>query len=212
MSKYTIKVSPTLTDGANYKSLTAIPSDILAKQHVTVLMYPGVYTAPTNAVYDDIAFIGIGERAETIVAGDMTIANTTANTTTFTNISFVGSNAAINSGTACVTKIGAASAPLLFKECTFSNAVFSVSHNSELTMATTNKQVIFDRVDSRDTDRCVVANANVEVSWSALNTSANSYFQKGTGGVGSPTVTVTASTSGGANAGGTLKVVKALLA
>lgn len=213
MNKYTIKVSPTLTDGAHYKELVDIPADILTKTDVVVQVYPGIYTAPTDAVYNNIAFIGIGNRDEIVINGDMTIANTSTSDTVFQNILFTGSNPGAASDAACVTKLGAASAPIKFYECKFTNAEHAVRHNGELAFATTDKQVIMERSDATGTDQAIVANANAEVSWSALNTTANAYFQPGTGGGDANiTVTVRASTSGGANAGLMTETVLGLIA
>lgn len=212
MSQYTIKVSPTLTDNSNYKALTDIPSDILTRTDVTVLMYPGTYEAPTAAVYSDIAFVGIGDVEEIVIAGAMTIANTSVNRTSFKNISFIGADANAAAGSACVTKLGAASAPLHFDMCNFSNAEHAVSHNGERAFATTTKQVVLNYCDASAVDQAVVANANVGVNWSALNTGSNAYFQ--TGGAGAPviTVTVAASTSGGSNTGNNTETVLGLIA
>lgn len=209
-SKNTYRVG---TDGlANYSTLSAVPSSILVQGDNTILLYPGTYDAPTNAVYSDLAIIGVGDREEIVINGDMTIANTTVGTITFENIKFIGSNADATSGVACVTKLGAASAQLHFKSVTFANAEHAVSHNAERAFATTTPQVILDFCDATGVDQALVANANVTVNYSALNTSANAYFQPGTGG-GDPalTVTVRASTSGGANTGNNTETVLALI-
>lgn len=201
------------TDGvANYSSMSAIPSEILAQGDATFLVYPGTYDALTNAVLTDAAFVGVGDREEIVINGDTTIANTSSGTITFENLTFVGSNADAASGTACVTKLGAASTRLHFKHSTLSNAEHAVSHNGERAFATTTPQVVMDFCDASGVDQAIVANANVSVNYSALNTSSNAYFQPGTGG-GDPAVTVTvrASTSGGANTGNNTETVLALI-
>lgn len=209
-SKNTYRIG---TDGtANYQTLTEVPSYILAQGDNTLLVYPGTYTAPTDAVYSDVAIVGVGDREEIVINGDMTIANTSSGTITFENLTFTGSNADAASGVACVTKLGAASTKLHFKHSTFNNAEHAVSHNSELTFATTTPQVVMDFCDATAVDQALVANANVNVNYSALNTSSNAYFTPGTGG-GDPalTVTVRASTSGGANTGNNTETVLALI-
>lgn len=209
-SKNTYRVG---TDGtANYSSLSAIPSSVLAQGDNTILLYPGTYTAPTNAVWNDVAVVGVGDREEIVISGDMTIANTSTGVLSFENITFVGSNAVTTSDSVCVSKLGAASAPLHFRLCTFSNAEHAVRHHATLAQATTTPQVIMTYCDASAVDQAIVANANVGVNWTALNASANAYFAPGTGG-GSPslTVTVRASTSGGANTGNNTETVLALI-
>lgn len=197
---------------ANYSSLANIPSEILVQRDTSIQLYPGTYTAPTNAVYDDIAFIGTGDREEIVINGDMTLANTSANTITFENITFVGSNAVTDSGTACVTKLGTGKTKLHFKNCNFSNAEHAVSHNGIATLHTTTPAIVMDFCDASAVDQAIVANSNVEINFSALNTGSNAYFTPGTGG-GDPalTVTVRASTSGGSNTGNNTETVLALI-
>lgn len=209
-SKNTYRVG---TDGlANYATLAEVPSTVLTQGDNTILLFPGTYTAPTNAVYSDLAIIGVGDREEIVINGGMTIANTSSGTITFENISFVGADASSTGGAACVTKLGAASTQLHFRNSTFSNAEHAISHNGERAFATTTPQVILDYCDASAVNQSVVANANVRINWSALNTSANAYFQPGTGG-GDPalTVTVRASTSGGSNTGNNTETVLALI-
>lgn len=209
-SKNTYRIG---TDGlSNYSDLVSVPASILSQGDVTLLVYPGTYTAPTNAVYNDVALIGVGDREEIVINGAMTIANTSVGPITFENITFVGANAATNSGSACVRKLGAASTKLHFRSVTFSNAVHAVAHNGERAFATLTPQVVMDFCDASAVDQAIVANANVSVNYSALNLGANAYFQPGTGG-GNPAVTVTvrASTSGGSNTGNTTETVLALI-
>lgn len=209
-SKLTYRVG---IDGtANYPTLSSIPTEVLAQGDATFLVYPGTYTALTSAVINDAAFIGVGDREEIVINGDATIANTSTGTITFENVTLVGSNADATSGVATVTKLGAAATKLHFKNVLFSNAEHAVAHNGERAFATTTPQVILDFCDATGVDQAVVANANVEINYSALNLSSNAYFQPGTGG-GNPEVTVTvrASTSGGSNTGNTTETVLALI-
>ena len=197
---------------SNFSTFADIPSYVTAQGDNTILVYPGTYTAPTDVEWSDLAFIGIGDREEIVINGDMTIANTSTGTLTFENLSFVGSNADATSGVACITKLGAASVPLHFKNVKMSNAEHGIIHNGEASFATTTKQVVLEYSDLTAVDQSIVANANVGVSYCTLNTSANAYFQAGAGG-GSPalTVTVLASTSGGSNTGHNVETVTALI-
>ncbi len=207
-SKNTYRVG---TDGtANYSSLNAIPSDILSQGDNTILLYPGTYTAPTNAVWNDVAIVGVGDREEIVITGAMTVANTSTGTISFENISFLGANAVTTSDSVCVSKLGAASAPLHFRNCTFSNAEHAVRHHSTLAFATTTQQVVLNYCDASAVDQAVVANANVGINWSAMNAGSNAYFTPG-GGAGVPVVTVRASTSAGSNTGNTVETVLALI-
>lgn len=201
------------TDGsANYSNFSEIPSYVLGQGDNTFLVYPGTYDAPTAAIWSDVALVGMGDREEVVISGDMTIANTATGTLSFENLTFVGSNADATSGTACITKLGAASTPLHFNRCSFSNAEHAIAHNGELAFATTTPQVVLDFCDASGVDQAVVANANVSISYSALNTSSNAYFQPGTGGGNADlTVTVRASTSGGSNTGNNTETVIALI-
>lgn len=195
---------------ANYPNLVSIPAEILAQSNTTFLVYPGTYTAPTNAVIVDASFVGIGDRDEIIINGTFTIANTSSDALLFENLSLVGPNAAVASGSACVTKLGAASLPIKFERVLFSNADTAVIHSGELSFATTTRQVTMNYSDASGVDKAVKANANVAISFSALNTTANAYFTPG-GGTGAPSVLVRASTSGGSNTGNTTKTVLALV-
>lgn len=209
-SKNTYRIG---TDGtANYATLVDVPASVLSQGDNTLLVYPGTYTAPTNAVYADLAIVGVGDREEIVISGNMTIANTSSGTITFENLTMTGSDANAAGGAACVTKLGAASTKLHFKHVTFNTAEHAVAHNGEAAFATTTPQVVLDFCDATGVDQAIVANANVNINYSALNTSSNAYFQPGAG-VGSPslTVTVRASTSGGANTGNNTETVLALI-
>jgi len=207
-SKNTYRVG---TDGtANYATLADIPSYILQQENNTILLYPGTYAAPTNWTVADLAIIGTGDIEETVIDGAMTISNASSKVISFENITFKGANPDATSGSVCVTKLGAASTPLHFKNVVFTNAEHAVLHNAEPAFAQTTKQVVLNYCDATGVDQALVANANVEVNWSALNTYANAYFQLGTGGAGA-VVTVRASTSGGSNAGATVETVLALI-
>jgi hypothetical protein len=207
-SKNTYRVG---SDGtANYASLADIPNEVLAQGDNTILVFPGTYTAPTGAVWNDVALVGVGDREEIVINGGMTVANTSSGTLTFENITFTGANAATNSDSVCVSKLGAASTPLHFRNCTFSNAEHAVRHQATLAFATTTRQVEMTYCDASAVDQAIVANANVGINWSAMNAGANAYFAPG-GAAGTPVVTVRASTSAGSNTGNTIETVLALI-
>ena len=195
---------------ANYPTLVSIPTDILTQSNTTFLVYPGTYTAPTNAVLVDCAFVGMGDRDEIIINGTFTIANTSSDGVLFENISMVGPNATATSGSACVNKLGAAALPIKFERVVFSNAEIAVIHSAELSFATTARQVFMNYSDASGVDKAVRSNANVGINFSSLNISSNAYFTP-SGGTGIPAVQVRASTSGGSNTGNSIKTVLALV-
>lgn len=207
-SKNTYRIG---TDGlANWATFAEVPASVLTQGNNTILVYPGTYTAPTAANWSSVAVIGVGNAGDVVISGDTTLANTTSGTTTFENITFTGSNAAVAAAAACVTKTGIGSAPIHFKRCVFGNATYAVSHEASQAQATTTTQVIMDNCDATAVDQTVLSVANAEIKYSALNSGSNAYFTAGSGST-NPTVTVTASTSGGANATNTVKTVTALL-
>jgi hypothetical protein len=195
---------------ANYPNLVSIPTDILTQSNTTFLIYPGTYTAPANAVIVDASFVGVGDRDEIVINGTFTIANTSSDALLFENLTLQGPNAVAGSGSACVSKFGAASLPIKFERVLFSNADTAVIHSGELSFATTIRQVTMNYSDASGVDKAVRANANVGINFCSLNLSANAYFTPG-GGTGIPAVTVRASTSAGSNTGNTTKTVLALV-
>jgi hypothetical protein len=196
---------------ANYPNLTSIDDYVLTQGDNTFLVYPGTYDAPTNANWVDAAFIGVGDREEIVISGDTTIANTSSGTITFKNMTMSGSSAVYADAKSCITKLGAASTPLEFDNVVFNNAKHAVSHNGEPAFATTIIQVLMNLCDASATDESIVANSNVGISYSKLNTVANAYCTAGTGG-NILSVNVLASTSGGSNAANAIETVQALIA
>ena len=196
---------------SNYPDLTDIPSDILAAGDTTIVVTPGTYSPLTNAVLNDIGFVGVGNRDEIVIDGNMTIANTSSGTITFENLTLTGTGAS-SAITGAVTKLGAASTPLHFRRCKIESTAVGIISHAESTFATTTKQIVLHDVDATGTDRATYSNANVDISFSALNTVANAYHTYGAGGVaviGGPTVR--ASTSGGSNVGNSTETVVALI-
>lgn len=207
MSKNTYRVG---TDGtANYATLTEIPTSILLQGDNTILVYPGSYTALTDAVLTDLSIIGVGSPTEVVISGDTTIANTSSGTITFENLTFTGSNAAVTSGSVAVSKLGLSETQLRFKNCIFNGAEYAIAHHG---VSGTTDQIVLDYCDAQSVDKTLIANANVGINFSALNSSANAYFTPGTGGgTAAMGPTVRASTSGGSNTGLNTETVLALI-
>ena len=71
---------------ANYATLAEIPASILAAGDVTIAMGPGTYDPLTNAVLNNVSFIGQGSSEEIVINGNFTIANTSTGPNTFENL------------------------------------------------------------------------------------------------------------------------------
>ena len=195
-------------------SITDIPSAALTQGGNAVHMYPGSYTAPTGVVATDYAYIGMGDGSDVIVDGDMTIADGSSGTITFKNLHFRGSAASAAGGAACVTKLGNTAVELHFVNCKFSNAEHAVNQQANLTSVGTGVGIRMEYCDASGVDQAIVSNANAEISFSQLNISSNAYYTVGNDTLnGDPahTVTVRASTSGGANSGNMTETVLALI-
>lgn len=207
--KFVHKVSPELTDDAQYKSPTDIESVALT-QGTTILLYPGEYSGLTGLTWDDITIKGVGDIDEVIIHGPVTFTNTAANTCTFENIYFKGSNIVTTSDAVCVefghADDASGGVKPVFKECKFSNAEHAVRQHG----ATGDIEIW--RVDAGGVNQAIVSNANCNVSFSILNLAANAYFAHGGGNSdGDATVRVLASHSGGSNTGSTIETVRALI-
>lgn len=203
--KFVHKVSPELTDDAQYKAISDIPASSL-KQGSTILVYPGTY-APLaiSTVFDNIAIVGMGDAAEVVFDVGSLIGNTSANTVSFENLTLKGDNSAADADNACIEAMETDTAVLLkFKEVIFSNAEHAVRYHGILGEA-----VQLDYCDATAVDQTIMSNANCTVNYSALNIAANAYFTSG--GIDDPIVTVRASTAGAANTGATVETVLALL-
>ena len=103
-----------------------------------------------------------------------------------------------------------------FENCIFTNSDFGVNQQANLTHT---QLLVLTAVemwwcDASGVDKAIVSNANAEINYSALNTTSNAYYTVGNDTLnGDPahTVTVRASTSGGANAGNMTETVLALI-
>jgi hypothetical protein len=176
-----------------------------------VQMYPGSYAAPTDVVASDFAYVGMGD--EVIIDGAMTIAAGSTGPITFKNIHFRGADAGAAAGSVCVTKLGNAACELHFVNCKFSNAEHAVNQQANLASTADGLGIRMEYCDASGVDQAIVSNCNAEISFSQLNISANAYYTVGGGEAASPThtVTVRASSSGGANSGNMTETVLALI-
>ena len=203
--KFVHKVSPELTDDAQFKAISDIPASALA-QGSTIKLYPGTY-APLGitSVLDNIAIVGIGDAADVVIDSGSLIGNTSANTVSFENLTIKGDNSAADADNACIEAMETDTAVLLkFKEVIFSNAEHAVRFHGILGNA-----VQLDYCDATAVDQTLASNANCTVNYSALNTAANAYFTSI--GIDDPIVTIRASTAGAGNTGATVETVIALI-
>ena len=108
-------------------AINDIPSAALTQGGNEVHMYPGTYTAPTDVVASDYAYIGQGDAEEIIINGDMSFADGSTGQITFKNITFNGSSATAAGGTSCVSKLGNTAVTLKFENCIFKNSDIGVN-------------------------------------------------------------------------------------
>jgi hypothetical protein len=197
---------------ANYATLAEIPASILAAGDTTIAIGPGTYDPLTNAVLNNVSFIGQGCHDEIIINGNFTIANTSTGINSFENLTLVGTGAS-NGFTGAIQKLGIGSCPLFVRHCTITSTAFGIVHHGTSAQAGITKQIEIEYSDARATDRAMYANANVAVSFSALNNiTANAYFTYGAGGVAIiGGANVTASTSTGSNVGNMTETVIAFI-
>lgn len=197
-------------------SITDIQSSALTQGGNEVHLYPGTYTAPTGVVASDYAYIGMGDKDEIIISGDMTIADGSSGQITFKNITFQGAADTTATGAACVTKLGNTATTLKFYDCAFTNNDLGVNQMGNLTSHAAAGVLGIEmwHCDATGVDRAIMSNANAEINYTALNTSSNTYYKVGNdtlNGAPAHTVTVRAATSGGSNAGNMTETVLALV-
>ena len=201
--KFVHKVSPELTDDAQYKSPASIPAAALT-QGTSIELYPGTYTDMTSLSWDNVAVIGVGDKNEIIISS-MTVANTSANTLTFHNVTFSGADANAAGDASAVEVLETDNASNLeFFGCKFNTAEHAVRHHGTGT-------VTLNSVDATGVDQAIVSNSVAYVNFSMLNTAANAYFQSGGTSNADPNVYVRASTAGSGNVGATVETVTALI-
>jgi hypothetical protein len=197
---------------ANYSTLAEIPASILAAGDTTIAMGPGTYDPLTNAVLNNVSFVGQGVHDEIVINGNFTIANTSTGIITFENLTLAGTGTA-SAVTGAVQKLGIGSCPIFVRHCTITSGALGIVHHGTSAQAGTTKQVEVEYTDARATDRAIYANANIAVSFSALNNiTANAYFTYGAGGVAIiGGANVTASTSTGSNVGNMTETIIAFI-
>ena len=166
----------------NFADLNAIDSTVLTQGNNTVQIYPGTYTAPVNMVATDISFKGMGDRDDVIILANselgFSFANTSSGTITFENVHLKGQDTVATGEPAgantCVTKLGAASTPMHFRNCKFSHAEHAVLHNGEGAFCTTTDQIDM-RYCEADVDKALVSNANITAMYTSFGYAANAY-------------------------------------
>ena len=71
------RVSPELTDNAQFKTVHEIPTTIMGAGD-TILVYPGEYVDPRTANVADVAVVGVGDRDDVVFNGFSIMSATTA--------------------------------------------------------------------------------------------------------------------------------------
>ena len=165
---------------SNFADLNAIDSTTLTQGDNTIQIYPGTYTAPLGMVGTNVSFKGMGDRDAVIIEANsalgMTIGNTSSGSINFENLNIKGQDdvvtgnpAGANTG---ITKLGAASTPLVFRNVKFINCEHAVTHNAERAFATTTDQVEMHYCQA-DVDKAIQSNANVHATYTLFG--ANAY-------------------------------------
>ena len=165
---------------SNFADLNAIDSTTLTQGDNTIQIYPGTYTAPLGLVGTDVSFKGMGDRDAVIIEANsalgMTIGNTSSGSITFENLTIKGQDDVITGNPAGantgITKLGAASTPLVFRNVKFINCEHAVTHNAERAFATTTTQVEMHYCQA-DVDKAIQSNANVHATYTLFG--ANAY-------------------------------------
>ena len=165
---------------SNFEDLNAIDSTTLTQGDNTIQIYPGTYTAPLGMVGTNVSFKGMGDRDAVIIEANsavgMTIGNTSSGSITFENLTIKGQDDVITGNPAGantgITKLGAASTPLVFRNVKFINCEHAVTHNAERAFATTTDQVEMHYCQA-DVDKAIQSNANVHATYTLFG--ANAY-------------------------------------
>jgi len=201
--KHLIKLSPSLTDDAQYKNFADIDSWQL-NIGSTIQLFPGTYEVGTIAL-DGVHVQGIGNRAGVILA-NANLSASTANVVHFSGVTFRG-NSAVTTSSARGIFIAAATpaaTTLKFTDCAFENAEFGIDNQGLTTL-------VVDRCDFSQVDKAIRSNAVVSanVAFTQLNSSSNAYFTGANATL--KAVQVKSAYSGGSNTGNTLETVSALV-
>lgn len=201
--KFVHLVDAELSGDAQFKSFSEIPTHAL-NWGSTVQFLPGTYEIGSITGIDNITFEGIGNPLDVVLA-NVVLANTTANTVVFRNLTLSGnSGAAASTGRSVLIEDGA-TGTVRFREVTFTNGDFAIDNRGRQN---------FLVVDScqMQTDRGIRSNSTVSANiwFSILNATSNAYFTTFSDTAARP-FRVVASQSGGGNVGNSVKTVSALL-
>jgi len=161
--KQFLKVSPTLADNAQFKSVADIPSAML-KDEYTIQLFPGAYSAITvNGT--DLTFEGVGPKDKVVVTG-FNIGNTSTGNVTFTNMTIESTAAAqetINAGIEVAPED--ATVKVICRDVVFATANIGVKNHGTGT-------VLLDRCDASGVDKAVAANAAMTFTFCELTPNA----------------------------------------
>lgn len=201
----------------NFANLNEIDSTTLTQGDNTIQIYPGTYTAPLGLVGTNVSFKGMGDRDAVIIEANsalgMTIGNTSSGAITFENLTLKGQDTVLTGDPAgancCITKLGAASTQLVFRNVKFTNAEHAVTHDAEPAFATTTNQVEMHYCQA-DVDKAIRANANVYATFSLFG--ANAYHTALTGSVPAINIKTLLCGPNTANVGNATETIQATIA
>lgn len=201
--RYVHLIDDELTRDAQYRSFSAIPSHAI--NWGTVIQFlPGTYEMGTIRDMDNVTFEGVGAPQDVILA-NVVLANTTANTVIFRNLTLSGNSAAVGSTGRSILIEDGATGTVRFREVLFTTGDFGIDNRGRAN---------FLVVDSCQftTDKAIRSNSTVSANiwYSILNATSNAYFSTFTNDAARP-FRVVASTSGGSNSGNSVRTVSALI-
>ena len=201
----------------NFKDLNDIDSTTLTQGDNTIQIYPGTYTAPLGMVGTNVSFKGMGDRDAVIIEANsalgMTIGNTSSGSITFENLTIKGQDDVITGNPAGsntgITKLGAASTPLVFRNVKFINCEHAVTHNAERAFATTTTQVEMHYCQA-DVDKAIQSNSNVHATYTLFG--ANAYHTALSGSHPSQVIKTLLCGPNTANVGNSTETIQATIA
>ena len=195
--KQVLYLSPTLTQDSNYRNFSDIDANVL-NIGSTLRFHPGTYEMGSANV-DGITFEGIGSRNDVVLAN---LLLTTANTTTFKNVTLSGNSGITASSSRSIFIAGGSTGTVRFESVRFVNADFGIDNQSLAALW-------MEYCDASQVDRAIRNNSVVaaNVAWSRLNASSNAFYTGGNTGL--KVVQVVMSTSGGSNTGNTTRTITA---
>lgn len=162
--KQFLKVSPTLADNAQFRSVADIPTAMLKKEY-TIQLFPGAYSAiTTNGA--DLTFQGVGPKDKVVVTG-FNIGNASTGNVTFENLTVESTAAAQQTINSCIEITPEdATVSVICRDVIFATSNIGVKNHGTGT-------VLLDRCDASGVDKAVRANAAMTFVYSEL--SANQY-------------------------------------